>query len=171
MELTKACSKVLDQLADLVKQIQDEDFIRSTETLSNSTIGQHLRHALEFFQCFHQGFEKGTLNYDKRTHNSIIEQDKDLAQSVINQIRQFLTILTDKPLRLELGYDLFNNHFIMVDTTANRELVYNIEHTVHHMAIMKIGIRELADYVQLPPDLGVAASSIRYQGAPSQIAY
>jgi hypothetical protein len=31
------------------------------------------------------------------------------------------------------------------------------------MAIMKIGIREIAPYIQLPPDFGIAASTIRYK--------
>jgi len=35
---------------------------------------------------------------------------------------------------------------------------------VHHMAIMKIGLREVAGYVKLTSDFGIAASTIRYQG-------
>jgi hypothetical protein len=31
------------------------------------------------------------------------------------------------------------------------------------MAIMKIGIREVADYVKLPAGFGVAVSTIRYK--------
>jgi hypothetical protein len=42
-------------------------------------------------------------------------------------------------------------------------LVYNIEHAVHHMAIMKIGIREVADYINLPDNFGIAVSTLRYR--------
>lgn len=171
MELTKACSNILNQLTDLVHQIQDEDFIKPIEALSNSTIGQHLRHTLEFFLCLQQGFEGGSINYDKRARDRGIEKDKYVALSVISQIKLFVIGLGDKPLRLEVGYDPVKNHFITVETTAARELVYNIEHTVHHMAMMKIGIRELADYVQLPPDFGIATSTIRYKVAPVQTSH
>jgi hypothetical protein len=50
-----------------------------------------------------------------------------------------------------------------VETTALRELVYNIEHAVHHMAIMKIGVREIASYIGLSSDFGIAASTIRHK--------
>jgi hypothetical protein len=31
------------------------------------------------------------------------------------------------------------------------------------MAIMKIGVREIASYIRLAPDFGIAASTIRYK--------
>jgi hypothetical protein len=31
------------------------------------------------------------------------------------------------------------------------------------MAIMKIGLREVADYITLPPDFGIAVSTLRYR--------
>jgi hypothetical protein len=171
MELTKACSNILSQLTDLVSQIHEQDFVRPAEALSNSTIGQHLRHTLEFFLCLQQGVENGTINYDKRAHDRVIETDKNVALLVINQINEFINTLPEKPLRLEVGYDLVNHHYLTIDTTASRELVYNIEHAVHHMAIIKIGVRELAGYIRLAPDFGIAASTIRYKEAPSLIAY
>jgi hypothetical protein len=66
-------------------------------------------------------------------------------------------------LKLEAGYDLGKEVFVTIDTNATRELVYNIEHAVHHMAIIKIGVREIATYIDLPTDFGIAASTIRYK--------
>jgi len=31
------------------------------------------------------------------------------------------------------------------------------------MAIMKIGLKEIADYITVPPEFGVAASTIRHR--------
>ncbi|MEO8471847.1 MAG: hypothetical protein ABI477_06625 [Chryseolinea sp.] len=163
MSLTRACSNILEQLTDLVRQIRERDFVKPAETLSNSTIGQHLRHTLEFFLCFEDGYEQGIINYDKRAHDKLIETDKFIALSAIERIRTFVNNLSEKSLRLEVGYDLKNEDFLSIDTTATRELVYNIEHAVHHMAIMKIGIREIASYISLAPDFGIAASTIRYK--------
>jgi uncharacterized damage-inducible protein DinB len=163
MNLTEACSNILSQLTDLVHQIREADFVKPAETLSYSTVGQHLRHTLEFFMCFEQGFEKGLINYDKRAHDKLIESDKFLALAAIGRITDFVNRLGDKPLKLEVGYDLEKETFLTIDTTATRELVYNIEHAVHHMAIMKIGIKEIAAYVKLTPDFGIAASTIRYK--------
>lgn len=163
MNLTEACSNILSQLKDLVDQIRESDFIKPAETLSYSTIGQHLRHTLEFFMCFEHGFENGLINYDKRAHDKLIETDKFLALASIGRISDFINHLTDKPLKLEVGYDIDQETFVTIDTTATRELVYNIEHAVHHMAIMKIGIKEIASYIKLAPDFGIAASTMRYK--------
>jgi uncharacterized damage-inducible protein DinB len=163
MNLSEACSNILFQLTDLVDQLHENDFVKPAETLSYSTIGQHLRHTLEFFVCFEHGFDQGLINYDKRAHDKLIETDKFLALSAISKITDFINNVSDKPLKLEVGYDLEKETFITIDTTASRELVYNIEHAVHHMAIMKIGIKEIAPYVKLAPDFGIAASTIRYK--------
>lgn len=163
MNLNRACTNILNQLTDIVNQLDEADFTKPSESLSRSTIGQHLRHTLEFFICFQQGYESGLINYDKRAHDKLIETDKYIALAAINRVTDFVNLLQEKVLRLEVGYDLRKEDFITVETNATRELVYNIEHAVHHMAIMKIGIREVAPYVNLPHDFGIAASTIRYQ--------
>lgn len=166
MNVSKACSNILSQLTDLVNQLTEQDFVKPVSTLGNSTLGQHLRHTLEFFICLEKGFESGTINYDKRAHDKLIETDKFIALSVISKIREFVSIQqTDRGLKLEAAYDLDKEEFVTIETNYLRELVYNIEHAVHHMAIMKIGIREAAPYVKLSPDFGIAASTIRYQEA------
>jgi hypothetical protein len=166
MNIPTACIQILDQLAHMVNTIHEADFVKPSEALSRSTIGQHLRHTLEFFICFEQGFQNGVINYDKRSHDKLIETDKYIALSVIAKISDFVTnVQTNKPLKLEVGYDHRQEEYVTVETNATRELVYNIEHAVHHMAIMKIGIREVAPYILVPADFGVAASTVRYKDA------
>lgn len=164
MHLTLACTHILRQLTDLTHQIRVEDFIRPAATLSGSTVGQHLRHTLEFFLCLEKGFYEGIVDYDKRAHDKLIESDKLVALSVIERIKIFVEQLQEKALQLHVGYDMTDT-YVTVETTAMRELVYNIEHAVHHMAIMKIGVREIASYVILEPDFGIAASTIRHKEA------
>jgi hypothetical protein len=164
MNVSKACSNILSQLTNVVNQLTEQDFTKPVPTLGNSTLGQHLRHTLEFFICLEKGFESGMINYDKRAHDKLIENDKFIALSVISKINEFVsTQKTDRALKLEAAYDLDKEEFVTIETNYLRELVYNIEHAVHHMAIMKIGIREAAPYVKLSPDFGIAASTVRHQ--------
>jgi uncharacterized damage-inducible protein DinB len=164
MNLSTACINILKQLANLVSDVSQDDFVKPSQSLSHSTIGQHLRHTLEFFICFEKGFNAGIINYDKRAHDKLIESDKLIASATIERIINFVNNLQqDKSLKLEVGYDLDKEEFITIDTTATRELVYNIEHAVHHMAIMKIGVREISPLTKLPAEFGVAASTVRYR--------
>ncbi len=172
MNLSKAAINILNQLGDLVGQIQEEDFSKPSDTLSKSTIGQHIRHTLEFFICFESGFNRGVVNYDRRQHDKLIETDKFLALSAISKVIEFIKSLhEEKPLKLEVGYDLMREEFVEVDTNSTRELVYNIEHAVHHMAIIKIGMREIAPYVRLDYDFGIAASTLRFKEDSSSSSY
>ncbi|SRR5258708_5100403 len=166
MQLLAACKSILKQLGDVVRQIDERDFSRPSATLSNSTIGQHLRHTLEFFICLESGFDKGLVNYDKRCHDKLIESDKFTALAALVRIQDFVVAHSDdKVLKLEVAYERNCENWITIESNFRRELVYNIEHAVHHMAIMKIGIREVAPYVSVPADFGIAVSTLRFNEA------
>ncbi len=166
MQLADACHAILIQLSSVVEQLDEKDFIKPSPTLSHSTIGQHLRHTLEFFICLESGFARGVVNYDERSHDKLIETDKYIALGTIHRIREFIARQTDdQPMKLEVGYAADSHACITLDTNYRRELTYNIEHAVHHMAIMKIGLREVAPYVSFPADFGVAVSTLRYREA------
>lgn len=164
MQLIKSCQSILSQLALLVDQIEENDFSKPCPTLGNSSIGQHLRHTLEFFLCLELGCKSGMVNYDNRAHDKLIESDKDIAAATLTRIQDFVAKRTkDFNLKLEVSYEPNGDDTQVMDTNYFRELTYNIEHAVHHMAIIKIGIREIAGYVKLPTDFGIAASTLRYK--------
>jgi uncharacterized damage-inducible protein DinB len=163
MQLSQAANNILKQLSVVVEQITDEDFRKPSRAL-NATIGQHLRHTLEFFICLEQGYDLGVVNYDNRVHNKAMENDRLISLHTIQQIQEFINANQgDKLLKLEVGYLPDSDACESISTNYQRELVYNIEHAVHHMAIMKIGIREVADYITLPADFGIAVSTLRYK--------
>src|SRR5688572_12815623 len=106
MQLSQACAYILDQLEDVVNQISADDFSKPSPSLSQSTVGQHLRHTIEFFVCLETGFQAGLINYDKRAHDRLIESDKFIALASIQRIRNFVAgISADQALKLEVGYD------------------------------------------------------------------
>jgi uncharacterized damage-inducible protein DinB len=163
MQLARACDSILDQLEEVISQISADDFSKPSTSLSNATVGQHLRHTIEFFLCLESGFRDGTINYDKRAHDKLIENDKFIALNAIRKIRRFVVATSnDCTLRLDVGYDRNTEDCVTIQTNYFRELTYNIEHAVHHMALIKIGVREVASYVSLPKDFGVAISTLRH---------
>ena len=172
MKLVNACNDILSQLSSLVEALTDEDFTKPSRALSNSTIGQHLRHTLEFFICFEQGCNSGVINYDKRSHDKLIETDRQLAAAAITRISSFVSgMKTDVPLVLEVSYEMGDITGDRLQTTTSRELVYNIEHAVHHMAIIKIGVNDVAPHIKLPSSFGIAASTIRHRQNHADVAH
>jgi len=162
--LISAALNLLNQLEDSIQQTREEDFRETCLILNNSTIGQHVRHTLEFFLCLIDAVSSKKLDYDKRKHDKFIEKDKKLALSVLNSIRAFIEKNGENfDVMLTVNYDLEKELNTTIRSNFYRELAYNIEHAIHHMALIKIGIQDVCPYVNVDSSFGVASSTIRYQ--------
>jgi hypothetical protein len=161
MQLQQAVNNIFVQLAGSLGQLSPPQYSQPCQTLFNNTIGQHVRHIIELFQCLENGYLIGEVNYEKRKRDALIETDKELASSLLLNIYQGLT-KPNKPLTLVACYDEHINETIVIETNYYREIAYNLEHTIHHMALIRVGITEISS-VQLPDDFGVASSTIKYR--------
>lgn len=161
MQLQQAVNNIFVQLADSLNQLTQEEYSQPCKTLFNNTIGQHVRHIIELFQCLEKGYENGVVNYEKRKRDTAIETDKELASRLLLDIHAGLS-KENKSLTLEASYDDHSTDPILFDTNYNREIAYNLEHTIHHMALIRVGINEISS-VQLPEDFGVASSTVKYR--------
>lgn len=171
MKISLAAIAVLTQLADVTRQLSVREYNMPIERLGNSTLGQHIRHTLEFFICLYEGCGRGSVNYDNRRRDPEIEEKPEAALLAINRIQNFVETSTqDTTLKLEVNYNMQDGDAQVLDTNFYRELAYNIEHAVHHMAILKIGLQELIPGIELPPGFGVAISTLKYRKGQTQIA-
>lgn len=166
MNLILILEGTLKQIRDLLKILDQPRYQQPLDIFSQSSIGQHNRHIIEFLQCLLHQWPSGCINYDKRIRNRSIETSPDVAihaiDHIINELRQ---IEPTKTLQLESNYSYGSSDqwTHTTTTTLERELVYNIEHAIHHMAIIKIGLKEIAPEIPLPEGFGVAPSTIRHR--------
>ncbi len=175
MSVITTTGNVLSQLDEVIVQVKPEDYSRPASLLNNATIGQHVRHTLEFFICLMDGTPNGVVNYDNRRRDEMIEVDADFARQVLRGIRDFVKSNGENlVLYLEANFDTHisgsvetEQSVIKIPSNYLRELVYNIEHAIHHMALIRVAINEFCDYVVLPEDFGVASSTIRSRQASS----
>jgi hypothetical protein len=79
----------------------------------------------------------------------------------LNEIHTVLN-KPNKELVLEACYDDISNERITLATNYYREIAYNLEHTIHHMALIRTGIREVSN-IRVPEDFGVAVSTLKYR--------
>jgi hypothetical protein len=54
-----------------------------------------------------------------------------------------------------------------LDSNYYREVMYNLEHTIHHHALIKVGIEHFTS-LQLPESFGVAPSTMQYRETCAQ---
>jgi uncharacterized damage-inducible protein DinB len=165
VKLQQAAKDILIQLGHIITELDDVSYTQRLKVLHNSSIGQHVRHTLEFFICLKNSVDHGFVNYDQRDHDQIIEQDRVLCQAVIEDILSFLDKSADDhnvDLHAHYGYDDDNTPVVMA-SSFYRELSYNIEHAVHHMALIKIGIESITTDFNFPENFGVASSTVRYR--------
>ena len=161
MQLQKTIQNVFLQLSETLHLLSDEQYIHPSKTLSNSTIGQHTRHIIEMFICLEDGYKKGIVNYDNRKRDLKIETDKACATGLLKRIYNDLN-KPNKVMILEATYNEDSNELMQFHTNYHREIAYNLEHTIHHMALIKVGICELSD-IRVPEGFGVATSTMKYR--------
>jgi len=166
MQLREPISNLLEQLQYVIDELTPIQYTQPVKLLSQSSIGQHTRHILEFFVELNKGYETGMVDYDKRIRNKNIEADKDFAITTISQIGATIQ-KPDKELLLQAEYGEGEAHSAQVFSNYYRELVYNLEHTVHHMALIRIGVNAVSNVV-IPDEFGVAASTLKYRKACAQ---
>ncbi len=150
----------LSELTDLLNQLNTEEYTNPVNHLSNATIGQHTRHIIELFQCLINNYETGTVNYDSRLRNRKIETDIKYAVACIESIMQSINKV-DIEMLLEQN---LAGQTKQIKTSYLRELFYNLEHCIHHQALIKVALFDNSK-ILVSENFGVAPSTIQYRNA------
>ncbi len=149
------------QLSESIKQLSNAEYTRPSRILFNATIGQHVRHIIELFLCLESGYRDGFVNYEKRKRDYRIETDRAFATGLLRDIYERLD-RPDRDLVLEAEDYCESAEPVVISTNYYRELAYNLEHTIHHMALIRVGIAEVSN-LQLPAEFGVAYATVKYR--------
>jgi hypothetical protein len=166
MQLQRAVNDVFTQLTLSLDQLNTEQYCEPCANLSNSTIGQHVRHIIEMFQCLEKGYNTGVVNYEKRSRDKNIESNRAFALELLKSLSGGLA-KQDRKLVLEGVYHDDSAEPMCFPTNYYREIVYNLEHTIHHMALIRVGLRELVN-VELPESYGVASATVKHKKTCAQ---
>jgi hypothetical protein len=161
MQLQQTIKNVFVQLSTTLDLLTDAQYVYAGKTLSNATIGQHVRHIIEMFICLEDGYSTGKVNYEKRMRDIQIETQKDFAIALLHTVYEGLN-KANKNIVMEASFNDDANDPIHFETNYYREIAYNLEHTIHHMALIKVGIREVSD-IDIPEGFGVSSSTIKYR--------
>jgi sugar-specific transcriptional regulator TrmB len=162
-KLKTASHEQLNALQYLINELDESAYNLPQPLLSGNSIGKHIRHILELLEELLNGYEIEYVNYDNRKRSVLLES---LPEAAIRKIKdcqcKIEAISSDKKLVLGALCGTTNSDEITLMSTLNRELIYNIEHAVHHMAILQIAIKA-NNLVDLPADFGLAYSTRKHQ--------
>ena len=149
---------VLLQLIDLLNQLDRDSFSQALPLLSGASMGGHTRHIIELFEQLLQGYEAGEVNYDRRARDLRLQTDLNHAIERCAHIIASID-LADKPLLLTTE---FQGQDVHLPTTYARELLYNLEHCVHHQALLKVGLIA-CNLTLVDETFGVASATLTYR--------
>jgi len=150
---------VLDELINVLQKLPDTNsYLYQVPSLSGASIGQHTRHIIELYQSLINGYDAGLVNYDNRKRDILLETDRDAAIDALVYISKKLE-QPDKEIIIQ--YEL-NDSPMSIMSNYFREIYYNLEHCIHHQALIKVGLVALNIH-PIPVIFGVAPSTIQYR--------
>lgn len=154
---------VVRQLTDLLKQLKPNEYSQSLTVLNGSSIGQHTRHVVEFYLCLLKGIRGGVVDYDARERNLMLENDLNFTINCLQEIENSIEAIKNpnEPLLLAVSYCTDSQDFI--ETNFMREMVYLVEHSIHHYALIRIGLQENFSTIFIPKNFGVAYSTVKHR--------
>lgn len=150
---------LLQQLDELLAQLNDQELSATRELIFGGSIGQHVRHILEYHALLLQQYRTGSINYDLRERDRRIETEVDHARATVSRCLDLLgRIDEDRILTLESELPECGGT-VSQRTSVLRELTYVADHCVHHLAMVRMVIQQALPVVVFPEELGVAAAT------------
>ena len=157
------CIELLQQVIALVKLIDETIFVSTSSISPRGSIGAHLRHILDFYDCLLAGLESGQVDYNRRKRDPQIEGNSDYAIEKIEATIQRLRLVSfsdeQRQITVSTEQDPTGSYFWCYSSVL-RELVFLESHTVHHYSLIAMILR--LHGIEPAEGFGVAASTLSY---------
>jgi hypothetical protein len=156
---------ITDQVRELLNLIDNKIYCQPLTAFSGSSIGQHIRHVIDFYLCLNRGCGCGNIDYDTRQRNPMIEKDTDVAITELEEISDCIqTLDIYKVVYVNSSFtDDESEANSQIPSSIGRELMYAYDHALHHLAMVKIGMKQHFPKIVINNNLGVAPSTLKYR--------
>jgi len=156
-KLIDANIEALDQALEVVASLSDASY--RDRVNDRSQPGAHIRHVLDHYHALMDGFKSGQVDYDHRRRLCDIETDRALAQAELLATRSWLASLdpVSKPVSVTSEVSLCECCSVTLESDQARELLYTLNHTVHHMAYVALLLQ--LNGISVNASIGVAPAT------------
>jgi len=147
--------EALNQVRSLIDSIEGTSGA-SENLYATSGIGVHVRHVADHFRAFQAGVTSGTVDYNVRRRECVLERRSDLGLLEIESLITWLqtAAFTEAPVTVVSEISCLQTKTVQFQSNTNRELLYLINHTIHHAAYAAL----LARQHGVTPDLGIGSA-------------
>lgn len=156
---------LLQQGITLLNSVDDALYLQQVSPVFHGSIGSHLRHITDFYDCLLAGLRAGVVNYNQRSRDQAVERHRAVGLARLLHLMEQLTALNPAsgamPLLVQWEADFGVEEAGWSNSSLARELEFLRSHTVHHYAIMAIMGRMMG--VDPGQEFGVASSTQVFQ--------
>lgn len=159
-----AAAASLLQARAMAESLDRERYCAPCGRLFGSTIGQHMRHALDHFAAALGAVGGGEIDYDHRDRGTRVETDPLAAAEEIALLAARLDGLSGaevgSAVRVRIMVDAEGSEALLGSTFA-RELAFAVHHATHHHAMIASIAGEMG--VETPAGFGKAPSTAHHE--------
>lgn len=146
-----AIEKNLQRGVKLLNSISNEQYTNTSIAPYYSSIGRHMRHILDIYDCIFDGLSIKKVDLSARKRNEIVELDTQQGLAYFDKILGQLTLLNDLDLdQLILVKDDLGAGTVEQNYTLGGLLIQAHSHAIHHFASLGYIISQLG--IEIPDE-------------------
>ena len=167
-----ALANALEQLNEILVELEKMPRQLADNVYREGNIGQHMRHVFDHMLAIKFAIADGVVDYDKRDRGNEVETDRLMASQQLSLLSLWIKTEDFDNHRVAVisEIDCDNTQRMRFDSNLNREILYVINHTIHHAAHIKLVLAQFG--ITLPAHIGIApgtASFNRHSGRDEKI--
>ncbi len=160
------CAEQLGILNATLEGLPTGAFVHRGDGVLAATMGAHVRHLLDHYDCLLDNAASGEVDYACRSRDARCETDARFAMDRIAQLIQRLRALKpDYTQPLKVRHEPGDPALPANESSLGRELEFLHSHTAHHFALLAVIMTRQG--ISLPVDFGLARSTVRHRAANS----
>ncbi len=141
----------LNNAIALLKAIDSTTYQDTSVGPYYSSIGSHIRHTLDFFDCIVSGLDSNNIDLTARKRDEILSTNKEFAIQYIYELQETLLSYIDVNTNYLIHVtDNMGQGKITVNYTLESILAHANSHTIHHYATIGYILDSLGIEIKIP---------------------
>lgn len=161
--MKRAVHQALLQVSQILEAFDPLPSAQADALYTDSMTGRHLRHVFDHFHALRAGLATGCIDYNVRHRDSVEEICRHAAIEKLEDLELWLMSaeLNNREMTILSEVDCTQASTMRFDTNLDRELLYVLNHTIHHAAHIRLALQHRG--LTLPTHIGIAPCTASFQ--------